>query len=91
MRGDVLQPRHRTHTVEHAHDADEMPVAPIGRKEEVSGTVGVACLQRGVPYVGIEVEPAYFDVASAGGSKGPKRRLQAGAKLLPFDLARRAI
>jgi site-specific DNA-methyltransferase (adenine-specific) len=28
-----------------------------------SGTVGVACLQRGLPYVGIELEPAYFEVA----------------------------
>ncbi|BBF92341.1 methyltransferase [Blastochloris tepida] len=28
-----------------------------------SGTVGVACLQRGLPYIGIEVEPAYFEVA----------------------------
>ncbi|EJW12721.1 Adenine-specific methyltransferase [Rhodovulum sp. PH10] len=28
-----------------------------------SGTVGVACLERGLPYVGIEIEPAYFEVA----------------------------
>ncbi|MFG1352673.1 hypothetical protein, partial [Xanthobacter autotrophicus] len=34
MRGNVLQPRHRADAVEHAHDTDEMPLAPIGREEE---------------------------------------------------------
>lgn len=28
-----------------------------------SGTVGVACVARGLPYIGIEVEPAYYEVA----------------------------
>lgn len=28
-----------------------------------AGTVGVACLRQGRPYVGIEVEPAYFEIA----------------------------
>ncbi|MDC7787380.1 DNA methyltransferase [Rhodoplanes sp. TEM] len=28
-----------------------------------SGTVGVACVARGLPYVGIELDPAYFEVA----------------------------
>lgn len=28
-----------------------------------SGTVGLACLHRGRPYVGIEMTPAYFDIA----------------------------
>lgn len=28
-----------------------------------SGTIGLACLAEGRPYVGIEVEPAYFEVA----------------------------
>lgn len=28
-----------------------------------SGTVGVACIQRGLPYVGIEVDPTYFKIA----------------------------
>ncbi|QFR32365.1 DNA methyltransferase [Ancylobacter sp. TS-1] len=29
-----------------------------------SGTIGVACARRGIDYVGIEVEPAYFEIAS---------------------------
>nr|WP_245431127.1 DNA methyltransferase [Rhodoplanes roseus] len=28
-----------------------------------SGTVGVACVRRGLPYVGIELGPACFEVA----------------------------
>ncbi|ACE99260.1 DNA methylase N-4/N-6 domain protein [Rhodopseudomonas palustris TIE-1] len=28
-----------------------------------SGTVGIACLQRGLPYVGIEVDETYFEIA----------------------------
>ncbi|QCI65615.1 DNA-methyltransferase [Phreatobacter stygius] len=28
-----------------------------------SGTVGVACAARGIPYVGIEVDPTYFEIA----------------------------
>lgn len=28
-----------------------------------SGTTGVACARRGVPFVGIEVDPDYFDIA----------------------------
>jgi site-specific DNA-methyltransferase (adenine-specific)/modification methylase len=28
-----------------------------------SGPVGVACVRRGVPYTGIEIEPKYFDIA----------------------------
>lgn len=37
-----------------------------------SGTVGLACAARGLTYIGIEVEPAYFEVAC--------RRLQEGLK-----------
>lgn len=29
-----------------------------------SGSTGVACLKRGMPYVGIEIEAAYFEIAS---------------------------
>jgi site-specific DNA-methyltransferase (adenine-specific) len=28
-----------------------------------SGTVGLACAQRGLPYVGIEMEPAYYKIS----------------------------
>lgn len=28
-----------------------------------SGTVGLACAQVGLPHVGMEVEPAYFEIA----------------------------
>ncbi len=28
-----------------------------------SGTVGLACARRGLPYIGIEVEPAYYKIA----------------------------
>ncbi|WP_368854950.1 DNA methyltransferase [Haemophilus influenzae] len=28
-----------------------------------SGNVGVACAARGIPYVGIEVDPSYFEIA----------------------------
>lgn len=28
-----------------------------------SGTTGVACARRGQPFIGIEIEPAYFDIA----------------------------
>lgn len=42
-----------------------------------SGTVGLACARRGLPYVGIEVEEAYFDIAATrlreadGATPGP--------------------
>ncbi|MBP0657137.1 hypothetical protein J8J20_25000, partial [Mycobacterium tuberculosis] len=39
-----------------------------------SATVGMACLQAGIDYVGIEVDAAYFEVAC--------RRLEAASKSL---------
>jgi site-specific DNA-methyltransferase (adenine-specific) len=44
-----------------------------------SGTVGVACLEAGIPYLGIEYDPHHFEVASA--------RLAAAAAAAPSDQA----
>ncbi len=51
-----------------------------------SGTVGVACAARGVPYIGIEVVPEYFEIAcarlaaaaDARGSSGLERSSKSG-------------
>ena len=48
-----------------------------------SATVGVACLAAGIEYVGIEVDPAYFEIAS--------NRLQNAFNALPSDAALNAI
>jgi len=43
-----------------------------------SGTIGVACLSRGLEYVGIEVDEAYFEIGC--------RRLEEASKSLPRDI-----
>jgi len=42
-----------------------------------SGTTGVACVQTGRSFIGIEIDPGYFDIAKARIEKAQAEMIQA--------------